>query len=156
MVDEYKVIPEDRGNAAAAASRAASEAADAAADAATTPAVDGVSNRSKARLDNTRSAEDIRATEQPVVAPPAAVEDPKEKAEKSALARFLKLTGYTKEEVISANGRTRTYATANGGKYLLAEKGTQIRRLQGPLPPTQLRQATGTEENGEEQDDSEE
>lgn len=51
-----------------------------------------------------------------------------------AFDRFLKLTGYKREEVLSSSPKNYTFVTSNGGKYQMNKKGTQIRVLSGPEP----------------------
>lgn len=50
-------------------------------------------------------------------------------------ARFLQLTGYKADDIMSSNLKRKVWATWNGGKYQMDPKGTKVRVLQGPLPP---------------------
>lgn len=50
------------------------------------------------------------------------------------LAAFLSRSGYTAEDVLAHNEKTRLFVTSNGGKYHLSPKGT-IRILKGPNYP---------------------
>lgn len=58
-----------------------------------------------------------------------------ETASDAQLARFLKLSGYKKSDVIGSNESRATFVTDNGGSYKLVEKGKRIEVLAGPPFP---------------------
>ena len=49
---------------------------------------------------------------------------------------FLILTGYKVSDIIGFNEASRIFVTSNGGKYQLSKKGTQVKVLSGPNPPS--------------------
>jgi hypothetical protein len=57
-------------------------------------------------------------------------------AKKDQTAKFLKITGYEASDILGSNAERRTFVTKNGGKYELSPKGTRVRVLSGPNPPS--------------------
>lgn len=51
------------------------------------------------------------------------------------LGQFLKITGYTKADVLAWNGERRTFVTDNGGKYRLDDDARNVIRMAGPSAP---------------------
>jgi hypothetical protein len=78
----------------------------------------------------------------PVAAPavpqvtPTAPAPSKDQEKPRGLDKILKLTGLKKDEVLSYNPNTLTVVSSAGGKYQMNSKGTQIRHLSGPRPPS--------------------
>lgn len=64
-------------------------------------------------------------------------------------AAFLKVSGYKSSDILGTNEDTRTFVTANGGKYVISPKGTKIRVLSGPATPAMLEAAAEEEEEEE-------
>jgi hypothetical protein len=66
-----------------------------------------------------------------------ATKQPATKSEKPrGQSKFLSLTGVKEEDLLSYNPQNLTGVTAQGGKYQMNTKGTQIRHLAGPRPPS--------------------
>lgn len=60
---------------------------------------------------------------------------PKPSIDARVKAAFLKKTGYRESDILSSDYQRYTFVTKNGGKYQLNRKGTEVKVLQGPLPP---------------------
>ena len=68
-------------------------------------------------------------------------EAPTEKKKVSLTGAFLRLSGYTKEDIFAYSAERRTVVTKNGGKYLVSKTGRQLKVLAGPMPPAFVEEA---------------
>jgi hypothetical protein len=74
----------------------------------------------------------------------SAASDKLEAEKKDLIAKFVKASGYKTADCDGANPRNRTVITTNGGKYQVTAKGN-VRRIQGPLTPNEIKAARGEE-----------
>lgn len=61
---------------------------------------------------------------------------PATEAKPKGLSNFLKLTGLKESELMSYNPDSLTGVSKAGGKYQMNSKGSQLRHLAGPRPPS--------------------
>ena len=69
-----------------------------------------------------------------VPATPASADKDGEKKKTNRLERFLKKTGFAREDVDVVHEEAGVFGTVQGGKYKLAKTG-EIITLKGPVPP---------------------